>query len=79
MINKLGLKRHEQLYIIFALCAFVIPRIIDCIINKLLKMGEFHTLLPAGDWSCLFLAYRRKKLVGLVGCFIDAIRWGILF
>lgn len=48
MINKLGLKRHEQLYIIFALCAFVIPRIIDCIINKLLKMGEFHTLLPAG-------------------------------
>ena len=48
MINKLGLKRHEQFYIIFALCAFVIPRIIDCIINKLLKMGEFHTLLPAG-------------------------------
>ena len=48
MINKLGLKRHEQIYIIFALCAFVIPRIIDCIINKLLKMGEFHTLLPAG-------------------------------
>lgn len=48
MINKLGLKRHEKIYIIFALCMFVVPRIIDCVINKLLKVGEAHTLLPAG-------------------------------